>query len=132
MGYLLLLSMVTAGLAYALLPHSLSWNLREGELTLEQALALEDALWVDARQASEYAQGTYGQALLVNEEAWEDGFADLLGQWSPGSPIVVFCSSQSCLRSHDVAKRLRVELGVEEVYVLSGGWEVLQDLEGLE
>lgn len=112
--------------AFAMRPGLLPWELSKGEISVSQALALPNALWVDARIAEDYDTGTYPGAILVNEESWEEGFVGLLDRWDAESPIVVFCSSQACLRSHHVAERLREELGVEAVFSLTGGWESLR------
>jgi rhodanese-related sulfurtransferase len=47
----------------------------------------------------------------------------MLAAWSPENRTVVYCSSQSCAASHEVARRLREEAGLDNVYVLHGGWE---------
>jgi rhodanese-related sulfurtransferase len=47
----------------------------------------------------------------------------LLAQWSLEKKIVVYCSSQSCNASREVAKRLRNEAQLKNVFVLDGGWE---------
>jgi rhodanese-related sulfurtransferase len=47
----------------------------------------------------------------------------MLNTWSPDKRTVVYCSTQACHASHEVAKRLREEAGLQNVYVLHGGWE---------
>jgi rhodanese-related sulfurtransferase len=37
--------------------------------------------------------------------------------------VVVYCSSLSCNAALEVAKRLRDEAQLKNVYVLEGGWE---------
>jgi len=113
-------------LGYAWRPNALPWDVAELEIELAAAGTLEDAIWVDARVDEDFESAHLEGALLVNEESWEGGFVQVLDVWFPDRPIVVYCSSQSCLRSHHVAKRLREELGVENVYSLKGGWEALQ------
>lgn len=111
---------------YQLRPDAFVLDASEYELKLESALALPEAIWIDARIDEAYAKGSFDEALSLNEEDWESGFAGLMDKWYPEVPIVVFCSSQSCLRSHHVARRLREELGVENAYALKGGWESLR------
>ena len=42
-------------------------------------------------------------------------------------PFVVYCGSEACAASRKVADRLRDSVGIAEVYILSGGDEVLRD-----
>lgn len=122
------LSMVLALGSYLSRSDAVPAEVGEHEITLEAARALDEALWVDARIDADFQERHYEGAILVNEEDWESGFAGLLAVWQPGTPIVVYCSTQACLRSHHVAERLRDELGVEEgIYTLEGGWEALVD-----
>ncbi|MBK1878192.1 rhodanese-like domain-containing protein [Pelagicoccus mobilis] len=119
------LAAVLAFAGYLWRPDALPWDVRALEIELAAANELEEALWVDARVEEDFQQAHLGGALLLNEESWEAGFVGLLEVWFPDRPIVVYCSSQSCLRSHHVAKRLREELGVENVFSLKGGWEAM-------
>lgn len=83
----------------------------------------ENVLWVDARPEEQFAQEHVPNAILLNEDRWNELLPQMLGAWSPEKRIVVYCSSQSCAASHEVARRLREEAGLKEVYVLYGGWE---------
>src|SRR5690606_39426838 len=67
-------------------------------------LALPEALWIDARAEEDFARGSLPGAVSLSLESWEEGLARLLERWTPERPIVVFCSSQSCLRSHEAAR----------------------------
>lgn len=96
-------------------------------LNWEDVEQLDTCLWVDARVGEAFEAAHYQGAILVNEENWETGFSDLVMAWLPDQAIVVYCSSEACLRSHHVAARLREELGFENVFVLEGGWDVLQN-----
>lgn len=100
-----------------------AWNRSSLEVTLEEALALDAALWVDARAEEAYREARVPGAILVNEDDWEAGFERLLMEWDLVSPIVVYCSSQACLRSHQVAERLRQDLAFTQVYALEDGWD---------
>ncbi len=124
-GLIIGVSLSLALVSFAIRPSALPWSVSDYEIELDAALELEGPLWVDARAIEDFEAGSYAEAISVNEESWEDGFVGLLDVWMPDAPIVVFCSSQSCLRSHHVAARLRGELGIEEVYTLKDGWESL-------
>lgn len=122
---LVVLAAVLTVASIALRPQALPLDVGKYELDLAAAEALDGVLWIDARIDTDFSESHLGGAILLNEEDWEGGFARLLDSWVPGSPIVVYCSTQACLRSHHVAERLRAELGVEEIYTLHGGWEAL-------
>ncbi len=125
--WILLVALLLGALNFAVRSEKLPLNVSGLEIELASALELEGAVWVDARVDQDFESAHLPGALLLNEENWEFGFAPLLDVWVPGAPIVVYCSSESCLRSHHVAQRLRDELGVDDVYSLKGGWEALQN-----
>ena len=52
--------------------------------------------------------------------------AKFLPNWSPDKRIVVYCSAESCNAAGEVAKRLRDEAQLQNVFVLQGGWEEWQ------
>lgn len=123
---ILALAALLSGASILFRPAGLGWDAEELELDLVSALQLEQALWVDARTDADFSAAYFAGAISLNEEAWEEGFLSLLEVWSPGSPIVVYCSSASCLRSHQVARRLRDELDFLEIYALTGGWDAMR------
>lgn len=112
--------------SYAWRPDALPWDVGAYEIELNEALDLENVLWVDARVDADFESGHLEGAVLVNEESWEAGFVGLLEVWSPDRTVVVYCSTQSCLRSHHVAVRLREELGAQDIFSLKGGWEAIR------
>ena len=79
-------------------------------------------IWVDARRSGAFQKRHISGALLLNEGEWEKLLPRLLAAWSPGTRIVVYCDSEGCDASREVASRLQRELGISEVYVLQGGW----------
>ena len=121
---ILLLALIPAIVALFFHPRSpaRSQPVREGEITLQDALAARSVLWIDARPAGQYAQEHIPGALPLNEDEWNVLLPAVLGQWNPGQVAVVYCSSQSCQASHEVAARLR-EFKLGPVFALAGGWE---------
>ncbi|MBE2180962.1 MAG: rhodanese-like domain-containing protein [Chthoniobacterales bacterium] len=98
--------------------------LQEGEIRLKDAAASRSpVLWIDARPQSEFDRGHVPGAMLLNEDHWDDLLPAVLEAWMPGRPLVVYCGSEGCRASHQVAERLRVEAGLPDVHVLKGGWE---------
>ena len=82
-----------------------------------------DAIWIDARPQEEFEREHVPGALLLNEDRWNELLPQMLAAWSPEKRVVVYCSSESCGASREVARRLRKEAGLTSVFVLKGGWE---------
>ena len=82
-----------------------------------------NAIWVDARPDDEFARDHVPNALSLNEDRWNELLPQFLAVWAPGKKIVVYCSSLSCNASREVARRLRKEAQLSDVFVLEGGWE---------
>jgi rhodanese-related sulfurtransferase len=93
-------------------------------INVDQARALgQNAIWVDARPDEEFAHDHVPGALSLNEDLWNELLPQFLAAWSPGKKVVVYCSSLSCNASREVARRLRKEAQLPDVFVLEGGWE---------
>ncbi len=119
---LLLLALVPALLAAYFHPKAPNWTEEPViELTWEQAKKLTP-LWVDARKPALYAAGHLEGSLSLTEAEWEQGLPALVAAWNPGRMIVVYCDGGNCETSRYVAKRLRRELGIEEVTTLKDGY----------
>ena len=107
--------------------HKISWQsaIPPSELaTVAQARAWgENVIWVDARPDEDFARDHVAGALSLNEDRWNELLPQFLAVWSPGKKIVVYCSSLSCNASREVARRLRKEAQIPDVFVLEGGWE---------
>ncbi len=109
------------------LREEISWDapaVAPDEVILEEALGWgESLLWVDARPDAQFENAHIPGALPLNEDRWNELLAPFLTTWAPDKRTVVYCSSQSCAASHEVARRLRDEAGLKNVFVLHGGWE---------
>jgi len=93
-------------------------------VTVEQAREWGDtAIWVDARPDEEFAADHVPGAISLNEDRWNELLPQFLTVWTPGKKVVVYYSSLSCNASREVARRLRKEAQLSEVFVLEGGWE---------
>jgi rhodanese-related sulfurtransferase len=82
-----------------------------------------NAIWVDARPEVEFEQEHVPGALPLNEDRWNELLPQMLAAWSPEKRVVVYCGSESCGSSREVARRLRKEAQLKNVFVLEGGWE---------
>jgi rhodanese-related sulfurtransferase len=93
-------------------------------VTVTQARAWQkNAIWVDARPDDEFARDHVPGALSLNEDRWHELLPQFLAVWFPEKKVVVYCSSKSCNASREVARRLRKEAQLPNVFVLQGGWE---------
>ncbi|PYK07330.1 MAG: hypothetical protein DME66_01515 [Verrucomicrobia bacterium] len=93
-------------------------------VTLTQARAWDkNTIWVDARPDAEFEREHIPGAVLLNEDRWNELLPRFLTMWSPEKRVVVYCSSQSCNASREVARRLRDEAQLKNVFVLQGDWE---------
>ena len=93
-------------------------------VTLDLARAWgESTIWVDARPDEEFARDHVPGAILLNEDRWDDLIGPFLAMWAPDKKVIVYCSTQSCNASREVARRLREEAQLKNIFVLEGGWE---------
>jgi rhodanese-related sulfurtransferase len=100
----------------------------QDEITVAQARSLSGAvMWIDARPEEEFATGHIPGAMLLNAEQWDALLPAVLNAWTPGQKIIVYCSKQSCEASREVARRLRDEANLANVFVLEGGWEAWEE-----
>ena len=128
---ILLLALAPALCAGFLHPRRPAWGetpLAQGEVLVSTAKEWGDqVLWIDARKQDLYEKEHIPGALLLNEDEWDDLLVKILPEWNPGRRVVVYCGGETCQPSHDVAERLRNQVGWKEVYVLKGGWEAWQN-----
>ncbi|MDA0348256.1 MAG: rhodanese-like domain-containing protein [Verrucomicrobia bacterium] len=123
---LLLLSSVGMAGTWLLHPDPPPWNpmvIGEGEISLNDALALENKTWIDARGDQAFEEAHIPDAILLNEDHWNELFETFIISWDGVSTLVVYCDSRTCAASHGVAERLKASLGTEDIFVLKGGWQ---------
>jgi rhodanese-related sulfurtransferase len=125
--------------ALALLPAiGQAWYLRDrvswqkppagDEVTVAEAKQWGNAvIWIDARAKDEFTAGHIPGALLLNTEDWDKLLPQVFNSWTPDRKLVVYCSKQTCGASREVARRLRDEAQLKNVFVLNGGWEAWQE-----
>jgi rhodanese-related sulfurtransferase len=115
-------------------PKRPAWNaetLAPGEVLLQTARGWGDnVLWIDARAGKDFEKAHIPGAQPLNEDEWNDQLPVVLQAWSGDKSVVVYCSSLSCQASHEVARRLREEAKLSNVFVLKGGWESWLAAEG--
>lgn len=123
---LLLIALVPALLSAWLHPHKPTRD-REGDVSVRVAAGWPAVLWVDARSASAYQRAHVPGAVNLSAGAWEAQIGEFVEAWAPGRRVVVYCDGHGCNASREVAQRLRDELGLPDIHVLTGGWDAWQE-----
>lgn len=105
-------------------------SLKPDEVCLQQIPPEAKVLWIDARSRKEWQKnGLPGSVLwnLDNSEDMQAFEADVVPRILETPRVIVYCTSESCGLSRQVADRIRaLELGAD-VSVLRGGWQALKD-----
>lgn len=97
---------------------------KEGEIEIAQVMTWGDKVqWVDARSKAKFDVEHIPGAVPLNEDHWNALVPAFLDAWEPEIPVVIYCDGGGCEASHAVAKRLKEELKIENVWVLKGGWD---------
>ena len=80
-------------------------------------------LWIDARPLDQFEAEHVPDALLINEQKFDEQVLENLDKLQLNrNPVVVYCSAQKCEASRKVMMKLK-EMGfVQEAFVLKGGW----------
>ncbi len=82
-----------------------------------------DVVWVDARSKDRYDAEHIPGAILINEYDLDTQiFQNLDKLQAAGKPIIVYCDGQKCQASHKIREHLALNVGLPEVWVLTGGW----------
>ncbi len=88
-----------------------------------------DALWVDARSRAEWKANGIKGSVLWNMDPKEDPNAmeaEAAPHIAAAEQVVVYCGSEKCGTSREVAERIR-KLGFgPEVKTLFGGWDAIK------
>ena len=99
----------------------------EGEVFLEDLLREPIPIrWVDARSLQAFEAGHVPGAFHLSPANWNEAAGPFFLSVEPGDRIVIYCADSNCGSSHEVARRLQSELGLENVAVLQGGWSAVQ------
>ena len=138
---LLLLTLAAAAGTHFFHPKRPVWYLsqeplRDDEITL--ALVNEkwagNVLWIDARIESRFALGHVPGAILLNDQNFHDKLADHLEALQKASveqkAVVVYCDAEACQASRKIREELVQTLGLENVFILKGGWRGWQSEAG--
>lgn len=94
-------------------------------LTMEDAFDLwksEGAIFLDTREATEYAEGHIAGAINLPFEQWDDYWDEVSALIAPESKIVTYCGGSNCELSVDVARELKV-IGYPNTYIFFNGYD---------
>jgi rhodanese-related sulfurtransferase len=101
--------------------------IREDEICLGDAVG--NILWVDARSRSDWESNGIKGSILWNMDPKEDEMAfeaDAAAHIVAAELVVVYCGSEACDTSRQIADRIR-SLGLgAPVRVLHGGWDAIK------
>jgi len=125
-GVLLLAALIPALLAGVFHPRRPAWSRDQAMIpevawgTVREWPGLK--LLVDARSEEAFQRQHISGAFPLSEARWEERLPAFIKAWQPGARVVVYCDNTGCQASQAVARRLRRELGINDVFVLKGGW----------
>lgn len=103
-------------------------QLREDEICLADVKG--NVLWVDARPRKEWEESRREGAILWNLDPKEDAMAfeaEAAMRIVAAELVVVYCGSEACGTSRQIADRIRVLNLGPPVRILHGGWDALRD-----
>ena len=98
-------------------------------IPLEKAKELWEngaAVFLDAREAKDYAAGHIPNAFNLPVASFEAYFEEVAPILTPESLIVIYCDGIDCELSHRIKERL-VELSFTHVKILFNGWTVWRE-----
>jgi rhodanese-related sulfurtransferase len=125
-----IIAIVPSGFAGFFHPHRPPYDggaSRVPEITYEVAQKWDEApIWVDARSQTKFEQGHIEDAIALNPASFDEQLGSFLDAWEPGRRVVVYCDSQDCGASQEIAARLRDDAGITGVYVLAGGYRSIE------
>lgn len=102
---------------------------QRGEISITEAALLFEsgkAVFVDAREADEYALGHIEGALSLDPIMFGQDFPLLREQLEGATTIVTYCDGEFCELSHELAQQLE-SMGLQDVRVLKNGWTLWRD-----
>lgn len=80
----------------------------------------EEAVFIDARFAEDYSAGHIPGALSIPLGTFGDEIDAKLASWGKDQRYVLYCSSESCSMSHEMAMSMKYS-GYTNILVYSGG-----------
>ena len=103
--------------------------IQRGEISLADAALLfrsGQAVFIDAREAYEYALGHIEGALSLDPILFGQQFPALREHLEGPRTIITYCDGEFCELSHELAQQL-LGMGLQDVRVLKNGWTLWRD-----
>lgn len=103
-------------------------TLKPGEICLQQVV--EPVVWVDARPRKDWEKNGIAGSILWNLDPDEDAQAfevDAMTKALENPRLVVYCSTEDCGVSKQVADKIRALDSSFDVKSLRGGWQALRE-----
>jgi 3-mercaptopyruvate sulfurtransferase SseA len=131
---LLALSLAAAAATHWLHPRAPAWHLSaeplsEAEVSIASIAQQwqNQVLWIDARSQERYNTAHIPGALLLNEQSFDQHLFDHIETLQNNSkPVVVYCDAQKCQASKAIRQALITRMGLQNVWLLHGGWPAWQ------
>jgi rhodanese-related sulfurtransferase len=104
-------------------------DVQRGEISLADATLLfhsSQAVFVDAREAGEYAAGHINGAIPLDTVSFGQNYLAFKERLEKAATIVTYCDGEFCELSHELADQLR-SMGLKDVRVLRNGWSLWRD-----
>jgi len=125
-GLILLVALVPAVLTAWCHPRRPAWSRDQAVVPeVEWEMVQEShspVLLIDARNCAAYEHDHIPGALWLGARPEDGGMVTVARAWQPGARLVVYCDSLRCDSAQSAARRLRRELGLNDIVVLKGGW----------
>jgi rhodanese-related sulfurtransferase len=102
---------------------------QRGEISLADATLLfhsGQAVFVDAREAGEYAAGHIDGAISLDTVSFGQKYPAIKDRLEGATTVITYCDGKFCELSHELADQLR-SLGLLDVRVLRNGWTLWRD-----
>lgn len=107
-------------------------NLKPGYICFDDATALENVVWVDARPRELWEKNGFPGSVLLTDhpsEDWPTLLAEAFESLAMADHVVVYCATEGCGSSAPVSEKIHTLdlLPRENVFVLAGGWKALRE-----
>ena len=127
---ILVLTVAAAGVTNFLHPRPPLWHSSLAPMRDDEVNPAEvekrwrgEVLWIDARARESYDKEHVPGALLINEQELDTLLTEHFEKLQDNKkPIVVYCDGKACHASRKIRDYLAEKIGLDNLFVLVGGW----------